>query len=120
MEIFCGLQKVGTGFLCLYAFLYCSLFPLNACNENEIVNRHSKALENKEMHRMKLTSNILMLIFTVIFIAKIPDFGLRIAERLSLWTKQVRVSSGNGMPLGDGHIWRKYGQKEILGAKYPR
>ncbi|TVU01605.1 EcWRKY-71 [Eragrostis curvula] len=35
---------------------------------------------------------------------------------------QVRVSSGAGgeTPVDDGHSWRKYGQKEILGAKHPR
>ncbi|XP_030500507.2 probable WRKY transcription factor 53 isoform X2 [Cannabis sativa] len=38
------------------------------------------------------------------------------------WTKQVRVSPGMGLegPLDDGFSWRKYGQKDILGAKYPR
>ncbi|GER41493.1 WRKY transcription factor [Striga asiatica] len=34
-------------------------------------------------------------------------------------SKQVRVSSENG-PLNDGYSWRKYGQKDILGAKHPR
>ncbi|KAJ1289329.1 hypothetical protein BS78_02G155900 [Paspalum vaginatum] len=36
---------------------------------------------------------------------------------------QVRVSSpgaGSDNPVDDGHSWRKYGQKEILGAKHPR
>ncbi|RCV11363.1 hypothetical protein SETIT_2G179800v2 [Setaria italica] len=36
---------------------------------------------------------------------------------------QVRVSSGSaggGAAENDGHSWRKYGQKEILGAKNPR
>ncbi|CAL5074767.1 unnamed protein product [Urochloa decumbens] len=38
---------------------------------------------------------------------------------------QVRVSAASGggggdIPADDGHSWRKYGQKEILGAKYPR
>ncbi|WVZ64598.1 hypothetical protein U9M48_014093 [Paspalum notatum var. saurae] len=34
---------------------------------------------------------------------------------------QVRVSSAGGdNPVDDGHSWRKYGQKEILGAKNPR
>ncbi|CAN6162273.1 unnamed protein product [Urochloa humidicola] len=34
---------------------------------------------------------------------------------------QVRVSAAGGdIPADDGHSWRKYGQKEILGAKYPR
>ncbi|XP_050221547.1 probable WRKY transcription factor 53 [Mercurialis annua] len=38
------------------------------------------------------------------------------------WTKQVRVNLGMGLegPLEDGFSWRKYGQKDILGAKYPR
>ncbi|KAF5203154.1 Wrky dna-binding transcription factor [Thalictrum thalictroides] len=38
------------------------------------------------------------------------------------WTEHVRVCSGTGTegPQEDGHSWRKYGQKDILGAKYPR
>uniref|UniRef100_A0A2P2KF72 WRKY transcription factor n=2 Tax=Rhizophora mucronata TaxID=61149 RepID=A0A2P2KF72_RHIMU len=38
------------------------------------------------------------------------------------WTDQVRVNSGNGLegPHDYGYNWRKYGQKDILGAKYPR
>ncbi|KAL3498977.1 hypothetical protein ACH5RR_041709 [Cinchona calisaya] len=38
------------------------------------------------------------------------------------WTEQVRISPDNGLegPADDGYSWRKYGQKEILGAKYPR
>ncbi|XP_042455200.1 transcription factor WRKY19-like [Zingiber officinale] len=40
------------------------------------------------------------------------------------WTKEVRVDSGavEGVesPVGDGCSWRKYGQKDILGAKHPR
>ncbi|XP_050386709.1 probable WRKY transcription factor 53 [Argentina anserina] len=43
-------------------------------------------------------------------------------KSLARWTKQVRVTSGMGLegPLDDGFSWRKYGQKDILGAKYPR
>ena len=33
---------------------------------------------------------------------------------------EVRVSSAGDHPADDGHSWRKYGQKEILGAKHPR
>ena len=34
---------------------------------------------------------------------------------------QVRVSAVQDVtPLDDGLSWRKYGQKDILGAKYPR
>nr|GMD99862.1 probable WRKY transcription factor 53 [Ipomoea batatas]GME02964.1 probable WRKY transcription factor 53 [Ipomoea batatas]GME04221.1 probable WRKY transcription factor 53 [Ipomoea batatas] len=38
------------------------------------------------------------------------------------WSKQVRVcsASGLGANLDDGHSWRKYGQKDILGAHHPR
>jgi hypothetical protein len=38
------------------------------------------------------------------------------------WTSQVRVSAAGGAegPDDDGHSWRKYGQKDILGAKHPR
>ncbi|CAN6204200.1 unnamed protein product [Urochloa humidicola] len=33
---------------------------------------------------------------------------------------RVRVGSAGENPVDDGHSWRKYGQKEILGAKNPR
>ncbi|KAK9757850.1 hypothetical protein RND81_01G190200 [Saponaria officinalis] len=41
------------------------------------------------------------------------------------WTKTIQVDpdkmiSGLEGPLNDGYSWRKYGQKEILGAKFPR
>ncbi|RDX75119.1 putative WRKY transcription factor 41, partial [Mucuna pruriens] len=41
---------------------------------------------------------------------------------LPRWTKQIRVTPGMGVegPLDDGYSWRKYGQKDILGAVYPR
>ncbi|XP_021992994.1 probable WRKY transcription factor 41 isoform X4 [Helianthus annuus] len=38
------------------------------------------------------------------------------------WKQQVKVNLEIGLevPPNDGHMWRKYGQKEILNAKYPR
>ncbi|CAN4077410.1 unnamed protein product [Withania somnifera] len=36
------------------------------------------------------------------------------------WTEQVSVERGFEGPTDDGYSWRKYGQKDILGAKYPR
>ncbi|GAB4844578.1 hypothetical protein Ancab_037976 [Ancistrocladus abbreviatus] len=40
------------------------------------------------------------------------------------WSEQIRVGSGTrcGLegPLVDGYSWRKYGQKDILGANFPR
>ncbi|WOL01491.1 hypothetical protein Cni_G10207 [Canna indica] len=47
-------------------------------------------------------------------------------KTLPKWTSEVRVgSAGGGAGLADGtaedgYNWRKYGQKDILGAKYPR
>ncbi|KAK1582425.1 hypothetical protein Q3G72_014824 [Acer saccharum] len=37
------------------------------------------------------------------------------------WTEQVKVCSGTRLegPLDDGYCWRKYGQKDILGANFP-
>ncbi|EXC02925.1 putative WRKY transcription factor 41 [Morus notabilis] len=48
--------------------------------------------------------------------------GSKKRKVLPRWTDQVRVSSENGLegPQDDGYSWRKYGQKDILGAKYPR
>nr|CAD1822248.1 unnamed protein product [Ananas comosus var. bracteatus] len=49
-------------------------------------------------------------------------------KTLPRWTNQVRVTSGGSGDGGgviegtpdDGYSWRKYGQKDILGAKFPR
>lgn len=42
-------------------------------------------------------------------------------KRKVLEQRRQRVSSAGGEnPVDDGHSWRKYGQKEILGAKHPR
>lgn len=49
------------------------------------------------------------------------DFSKK-RKTLPTWTDQVRVCSETGLegPHDDGYNWRKYGQKDILGAKYPR
>ncbi|KAG0486382.1 hypothetical protein HPP92_008477 [Vanilla planifolia] len=43
-------------------------------------------------------------------------------KNLPRWCSQVSACSGSSMegPVDDGYSWRKYGQKEILGAKFPR
>ncbi|MED6177509.1 WRKY Transcription Factor [Stylosanthes scabra] len=43
-------------------------------------------------------------------------------KTMDKWVDQVRVSFESGLegPHEDGYNWRKYGQKDILGAKYPR
>ncbi|XP_021289025.1 probable WRKY transcription factor 30 [Herrania umbratica] len=43
-------------------------------------------------------------------------------KTLPRWTQLVRVTPGTALegPLDDGFSWRKYGQKDILGAKHPR
>ncbi|XVE58041.1 hypothetical protein DITRI_Ditri04bG0138100 [Diplodiscus trichospermus] len=50
-------------------------------------------------------------------------FGIGFCRKmLPRWTNQVRVSTESLLegPHDDGYSWRKYGQKDILGAKYPR
>ncbi|KAI3859722.1 hypothetical protein MKX03_031236 [Papaver bracteatum] len=43
-------------------------------------------------------------------------------KTIQRWTEQVRVCEQTGLDghLDDGYGWRKYGQKDILGATYPR
>uniref|UniRef100_J3KUW5 WRKY domain-containing protein n=1 Tax=Oryza brachyantha TaxID=4533 RepID=J3KUW5_ORYBR len=49
------------------------------------------------------------------------DHGVDSRKMLPKWSTQVRVCSVQDVgPLDDGFSWRKYGQKDILGAKYPR
>ncbi|CAL9193475.1 unnamed protein product [Musa hybrid cultivar] len=56
---------------------------------------------------------------------KVHDRKELIKKRKTLhkWTNQVRLTPGTGGVEGsvdDGYSWRKYGQKDILGAKHPR
>ena len=41
---------------------------------------------------------------------------------MTQWSEQVQVPFGPGVegPVGDEYSWRKYGQKNILGATFPR
>ncbi|KAE8681458.1 Detected protein of unknown function [Hibiscus syriacus] len=52
------------------------------------------------------------------------DFKEQNKKRKTLprWAQKVRVTPGAALegPLDDGFSWRKYGQKDVLGAKYPR
>ncbi|KAI3829261.1 hypothetical protein L1987_03380 [Smallanthus sonchifolius] len=43
-------------------------------------------------------------------------------KTMEKWSEQVKVCSGSMVegPLSDGYSWRKYGQKDILGANHPR
>ncbi|KAM0866579.1 hypothetical protein ACQ4PT_042533 [Festuca glaucescens] len=50
-----------------------------------------------------------------------PRNSCRKASAAAKVRKQVRVASvQDTAPLDDGRSWRKYGQKDILGAPYPR
>ncbi|KAG8363269.1 hypothetical protein BUALT_Bualt19G0004600 [Buddleja alternifolia] len=42
-----------------------------------------------------------------------------ISERKARWSEQVLLCSGTGQ-IDDVYNWRKYGQKDILGANHPR
>ncbi|XP_071685850.1 probable WRKY transcription factor 53 [Rutidosis leptorrhynchoides] len=43
-------------------------------------------------------------------------------KAMPTWKNQIRMSTENGLEgnTDDGYSWRKYGQKDILGAKFPR
>ncbi|KAL8238851.1 hypothetical protein R6Q59_015418 [Mikania micrantha] len=43
-------------------------------------------------------------------------------KTITTWRNQIRISTDNGLEgnTDDGYSWRKYGQKDILGAKFPR
>ncbi|KAF8047397.1 hypothetical protein N665_3061s0003 [Sinapis alba] len=49
-------------------------------------------------------------------------FNSRKRKMLPKWTEKVRISPERGLegPQDDVFSWRKYGQKDILGAKFPR
>ncbi|KAL1212870.1 putative WRKY transcription factor 41 [Cardamine amara subsp. amara] len=51
-----------------------------------------------------------------------PNISSKKRKLLPKWTEQVRISPERGFdgPHDDIFSWRKYGQKDILGAKYPR
>ncbi|KAK9059329.1 hypothetical protein SSX86_021949 [Deinandra increscens subsp. villosa] len=43
-------------------------------------------------------------------------------KAMPTWRNQIRISTNNGLEgnSDDGYSWRKYGQKDILGSKFPR
>lgn len=43
-------------------------------------------------------------------------------KAMPTWRNQIRISTDNGLEgnTDDGYSWRKYGQKDILGARFPR
>ncbi|CAN1178169.1 Probable WRKY transcription factor 41 [Linum perenne] len=53
---------------------------------------------------------------------QVPDDASKKRKTVARWTDHVRISSENRLegPVDDGYSWRKYGQKDILEAKYPR
>ncbi|XP_010538825.1 PREDICTED: probable WRKY transcription factor 53 isoform X2 [Tarenaya hassleriana] len=50
------------------------------------------------------------------------NFNSKKRKMMPKWTEQVRISPERGLdgPQDDGYNWRKYGQKDILGARFPR
>ncbi|EOA18358.1 hypothetical protein CARUB_v10006884mg [Capsella rubella] len=49
-------------------------------------------------------------------------FNSKKRKMLPKWSEKVRISPERGLegPQDDVYSWRKYGQKDILGAKFPR
>ncbi|KAH7578036.1 hypothetical protein ACOSP7_000855 [Xanthoceras sorbifolium] len=50
------------------------------------------------------------------------DHVFKKRKTMPRWSEQVKVCSRTGVEgsLNDGYCWRKYGQKDILGANHPR
>ncbi|KGN56437.1 probable WRKY transcription factor 46 [Cucumis sativus] len=48
--------------------------------------------------------------------------ALKKRKLLPRWTEEIKVCNGSAPegPLNDGYSWRKYGQKDIHGANFPR
>jgi hypothetical protein len=42
------------------------------------------------------------------------------AERTTVMVPAQRADGNTNQPPDDGYTWRKYGQKDILGSRYPR
>ncbi|XP_047951537.1 probable WRKY transcription factor 41 [Salvia hispanica] len=53
-------------------------------------------------------------------ISSLPDPPAPATASLKRKTSMVPVSGDSSLLPDDGYSWRKYGQKHILGAKYPR
>lgn len=51
-----------------------------------------------------------------------PSEVFKKRKTIPRWSEKVKVCVGSGVegPLDDGYNWRKYGQKDILGANHPR
>lgn len=71
---------------------------------------------------MRFTSILNQLSTHIIICRSLCSFDSCPRKIQPTWTEQVRVNPENGLegPTDDGYSWRKYGQKDILGAKYPR
>lgn len=49
-----------------------------------------------------------------------PSRKRKLLPKISLKMPASNLDQGSETPPDDGHTWRKYGQKDILGARYPR
>lgn len=93
------------------------LLNFNSSNSNNILFPHQIALleEGQEVEvEESSTKNKRK-------IGKSSDV-LKKRKLLPRWTEEVKVCNGTAPegPLNDGHSWRKYGQKDIHGANFPR
>ncbi|KAI9072546.1 hypothetical protein K1719_045505 [Acacia pycnantha] len=99
----------------------------------KILSSYEKALSLLNVGETDVTNGKMMMDSLCSFIGGSPksevldqDFNhkdsIKKRKTMPRWTKQVKDCSGTGLEgsQDDGYSWRKYGQKDILGSKFPR
>ncbi|PHT96052.1 hypothetical protein T459_03934 [Capsicum annuum] len=89
---------------------------------NSLINELTQGMEHTKQLRTYLSSVSSTSESTPISVDSQTDWLNRYYRKSQpRWTQQVNVRTESGFegPLDDGYSWRKYGQKDILGAYYP-
>ncbi|MED6184949.1 hypothetical protein PIB30_052382 [Stylosanthes scabra] len=105
-----------------------TLLSSSSCSSNEFLIDKILSTYEKALTMLNSDSNLIStngspsrsdLIHDDEFKYKPP---LKKRKTMPKWTEKVKVCSETGLEgsLDDGYCWRKYGQKDILGAKFPR
>ncbi|XP_012435760.1 probable WRKY transcription factor 30 isoform X1 [Gossypium raimondii] len=100
-----------------------SLLNYKAIGTSDTIDPQPQSLpvrDDAAVQRYSVKKTHTYLLFHAVYVNYVYSCACR--KSLARWTHQVRVRPGTATEgnLDDGFSWRKYGQKDILGAKYPR